>query len=74
MLTILTIIAAIAGLLGLGALVALMWLGRSLSWSTLDEEEPRIGVPRQRVLPIWLTAWLKPRSELLTHHRDKPGR
>jgi hypothetical protein len=74
MLTILIIIAALAGLLGLGALAALLWLGRSLSWSTIEDDEPAAGTPRHRGLPLWLTAWLRPRRDLLTYRRDERGR
>jgi hypothetical protein len=71
---ILTIVAVLGGLLGLGALAALWWLGRSLTWSTIDDDAPADGAPRHPVLPLWLTAWLRPRSRLLTYRRDERGR
>lgn len=68
----LTIVAILACLLGLGALAVLWWLGRSLTWSTIEDDAPADG-ERPHPLP-WLAAWLKPRSRRLTYRRDRRGR
>ena len=36
---ILIAVAVIAGLLGLWAVAALLWLGRSLRWSVMDDDQ-----------------------------------
>jgi hypothetical protein len=72
--TILTVVAIAGAVLGLGALAALCWLGRSLAWSTIEDDESADAEHRRPLLPLWLTAWLRPRSRRLTYRRDARGR
>jgi hypothetical protein len=74
MVKILTIVAVLGGLLGLGALAALWWLGRALTWSTIEDDQSSDGAPHRSILPLWLAALLRPRSRLLTYRRDERGR
>lgn len=72
--TILIALAAVAGLLGLCAVLALLWLGRTLQWSTLEDDQIDFSTPTGRGRFRWFTSWMKPRDDLLTYRRDHLGR
>ena len=71
---ILLMLAGLAGLLALGALAALLWLGRTLNWAELDDDHTGLPTPAGRTWFGRLTAWAKPKHNLLTYRRDARGR
>lgn len=72
--TILITLAIVAGLLGLSAAAALLWLGRTLHWSTIDDDQLDFSAPAGRGKFRRFTSWMKPRDHLLTYRRDRLGR
>lgn len=66
--------AAVAGLTALCAITALLWLGRTLRWATLDDDQLDSHTTAGRTRFGWLSFWRKPKHSLLTYRRDRLGR